>query len=611
MSLLETNLGYIDGFHPSLKHVAKGVSASGIEILSTPSGNPTMRYKGLYIHSSHNPVKEASQLAERATASPGISCCIIYGFGLAYHIEAFLEKRPETPVLIVEPDISVFLKALETRNLRPVLASRRVSICLGPIPGDILPYLERLPLSEIQMIKLRSRYTQEREYFLRIDGLIGSVVSAKEINLNTLKRFGKLWVKNLVKNIHYLIGMPGISLLKGRMTGIPALVLASGPSLDNVMPHLYELSRRMLVIAVDTSLRACIECGIEPDFLVIVDPQYWNTRHIDWLDPQKTILVSESSTHPRIFTLLRCKGFLASSFFPLGRFFESIVGHKGVIGAGGSVATAAWDLARGFGACPIAMAGLDLGYPRKQTHFRGAFFEQRFHMLAFRFLNGETMSFRYLREASPFPETANDGQYTLTDRRMFIYKRWFESQMAIYPETETLNLSPKGIRIEGMNTSTVGKLLDLPVIRENLDKRLEEIRAITTRSPLEQETGRIELKQSIESLCEDLGRLRSVAAEGISITRKASAGIRANMLPRESIEALNRIDRLICSESSRIIAGFLLQPVIQGILHASENTGRSDAREVLAVSEDLYRQLSDSARYHHMILSRALDSLTK
>jgi hypothetical protein len=337
---------------------------------------------------------------------------------------------------------------------------------------------------------------------------------------------------------------------------------------------------------------------------VIVDPQYWNTRHIDWTHTSKSILVSESSTHPRIFHFLDLPLFFSSSFFPLGQFFESIVGEKGKIGAGGSVATAAWDIARILGLDPIYMAGLDLGYPRYKTHFKGAFFEQTFHTVSYKLKPSETHELAYLLDAGPFFAPSNSNGLTLTDKRMNVYKWWFETQMQIYRDTHTYNLSASGIKVEGMDLWSTDGLLSLPVIRQKIGEITERIKLSHSEqnsSEIAQKTGN--MKDAINGLLIDLDRLRTVAGEGLEETKKARERIVGGKIPEETVTKLDTVDKEIRGESSRIIAGFLLQPIIQGIMN-SPSKGQG-AEGVLETSERLYLELKEAAEFHYEVLDRA------
>jgi len=160
------------------------------------------------------------------------------------------------------------------------------------------------------------------------------------VNENTLRRFGRLWVRNLARNLGPAATSPGVERLEGLFAGMPALVLAAGPSLDAVLPHVRELSRRALVVCVDTALRSLLRFGVEPDFLVVVDPQYWNWRHLAGLESPSSLLVSETAAWPAIFRGSRRGTFLGGSLFPLGRSIEAFAGGKG-----GDVTVRVWDLA--------------------------------------------------------------------------------------------------------------------------------------------------------------------------------------------------------------------------------------------------------------------------
>ena len=217
------------------------------------------------------------------------------------------------------------------------------------------------------------------------------------------------------------------------MEGIPTLLLAAGPTLDQVLPHLRELARRCLVIAVDTAVSPARRAGIEPDFAVVVDPQYWNARHLDRIPPGRTLLVSEASAHPFVFRHFRPPLFLCSSLFPLGRSFEALLGAFGSLGAGGSVSTSAWDLARLLGTSQVYAAGLDLGFPGGRTHCRASFFEELALALGSRLQPAEGVIFRYLTwGANPAPIPCERRRRRSSPTAGWpIYRTWFASQLAL------------------------------------------------------------------------------------------------------------------------------------------------------------------------------------
>jgi hypothetical protein len=214
----------------------------------------------------------------------------------------------------------------------------------------------------------------------------------------------------------------------------------------------------------------------------------------------------------------------------------------------------------------------------------------------------EFMSFKYIREAEPFQVPSNDGGLTLTDKRMIIYKWWFESQANKYPSVTTHSLSPHGVAIPGIPVTDISSLLNLPGKRKYIDEQITRIKSFTE-PDADTETTYQRLKKAILDLTENLHILGRIAEKGIKTTREAISSLANGKIPVSLIEELNAIDKKITSESSRIIAGFLIQPVIQGLLHTA--TREKTPEEVLEYTEKLYTELKDSCDFHYDALVRA------
>jgi hypothetical protein len=624
MSLQSANLGALYARHPHLaeKGLEKLPGPATLRVVPSRCGAPTAIVGQAYLHSRYDPLHEAQRLAasslpardklQGSSPFPAPTALIFYGFGLGYLVEAFAELHPQVPMVVVEASLAGFAAALRERDLRELLARPNVRWHLGEEPEAVLMSVDGLPLGGARIVRLRAAVEADASYYHRLDGLLQSLLDKREVNANTLQRFGRLWVRNLLSNLEAFVAYPGITELAGIFAGLPALVLAAGPSLDELLPHLPALRERMLIVAVDTSHRFCVRQGFEPDLLVSVDPQYWNTRHLDWLPLRRAILVCESAVNPRLFHRLAARQlclYWVSSFFPLGQLLERTVGQKGAVGAGGSVSTTAWDVARVTGASPIYLGGLDLGFPGKRTHARGAFFEERLHSYSSRLLPAEQGILSYLCEAGPIFLRNNAGGRTLTDRRMLIYKAWFEDQMkqqaAAAAGAVSYNLSSQGLHVEGLPVAPLQECLGLPPIRQVLGARLDAARR-RGRGHRPARPILLALRQTLEGLRQDLGVVQVLSRRGESIcSRLLGRGDRRD--DQELLAELDGIDREILSLSSRQIAAFLLQPLIGRILDGSGRTG--GYREILTVSRDLYSQMASSTHYHSGLLQLALRHL--
>lgn len=572
-------------------------NATEMQILTTPSGYPTARIRGAYLHSRYDPVKEARRIIDSGSGQPP-SAAVVLGLGLGYLAEAFHRASPEKALLVVEPDPALFVQALGARDLRELLQSPTVQWSIGEQAEAAAMKAERLPLGNLRILRLAA--LRENEYFQRLEVLLSSIFDKRNVNINTLQRFGQLWIRNLLSNLHQFISNPGIGAGCGLFSGIPALILAAGPSLDEVLPYLEALQQRMLIVAVDTSYRFCKNQGVEADFLVTVDPQYWNSRHLDWLATDRTVLVSESSAHPRVF---RGKGandsvYFVSSFFPLGTYIEETLGPRGVIGAGGSVAATAWDLCRYLGCSGQYMAGLDLGFPGQRTHARGAYFEESMHIRSSRLHPTEDMSFAYLHQARPTALRNNRGGLTLSDRRMLIYKSWFEDQIQQQlgrKGSPSYTLAAEGIAIAGMDFVRPERLLDLAPVRARIEEALTAMHLGGVRMAKAQRPN--QALRLLRDLAGELKQLEDLAKTGAKLS---AAGAPLN----ETITQLAEIDRRIMSLASRQIAGFLFQPLIHSIVNNPVEP--QDSIQILETSKKLYGQLKDSASYHGKLLQQCL-----
>jgi hypothetical protein len=613
MSLLSANLASLYARHPDLRSLALEEAGEGpLAVEQAACGLPTAQLGGSYLHSRYDPQGEARRLLDRELPAR-FGSAVFFGFGLGYLPEAFLRLHPGRPLVVIEPDPGLFRQALAVRDLRELLGCPEASWLVGCKPEEAVMELDRRAPGSFAVLRLRPVHQANPDYYRKLEALVQSLTDRREVNLNTLRRFGRLWVRNLLANLPLFLASPGAAELAGLFEGMPALLLAAGPSLDPVLARLRALSDRLVLVAVDTSYRLCRQAGVRPDLLVTVDPQYWNSRHLDWIELGDVLLICEPSAHPRTFHRpdLPPPHFM-SSFFPIGELLEKVTGPRGRVGAGGSVATSAWDLARLSGAWPLYLAGLDLGYPGRRTHARGAFFEERAHSLSGRLGPAEQQDFLALTGAGLFPVASTAGGVALTDRRMILYKWWFEDQLKQHPGS-SFTLSADGVRVEGLEHRPLAELLALPVRRAEIDRRLERARAGQgTRSGprADGEGRRAAARRVLEELAADLGCLEALARRGLELALGAPAvgrGPAGRPAPASrdggAEQALEEVDRGILGLASRQVAGFLFQPLIRQVLGA----GARSYREALELSAGLYRELADSAGYQSGLIRRTLD----
>ncbi|MDR3342115.1 MAG: DUF115 domain-containing protein [Treponema sp.] len=621
----DTNIPLIQKKFPGLMEKLGNQEPAGdmdLQMEASTAGEPTLVINGIHIHSRRDPVREGRRQAETITGQGPI---IVMGFGLGYAAEAAALQWPDRPLIIVERHKEMLRKALETRDLGKLLAEHTLIFVLGGRSDAIIGALQLLENpSEHQDVVLeknrgapsflRNRALMDLDtvWYADVERHINTWVSRDEVNMATLRRFGKRWVRNLARNMTAIRDLPGVGCLAGCLGNhrdIPVFLAAAGPSLDGIAPFLPEIAERCVVVGVDTSLRLLLKAGIDPDFILSVDPQYWNIRHLDRVPGPKTCLIAESAVYPPALRHPFARAFLCSSLFPLGRFIEDRLDPKGCLGAGGSVATTAWDFARVLGTSTIWIAGLDLSFPGLKTHFKGALFEERAIAESTRFDPVETRSVMALRDGRPFWAPAVQGGSVLTDRRLSLYAAWFESRISQYPGIQNYRLSDDGLAIPGMMRASMEALLALPKRRETINRLLGTIFARVDTdftSPEHAAQRGTQYETALRELLEGLKNIHALAEKAADLAERAyrTAKVRAQAPGiQETLKKLDKTNQAITESTVKDVAGFLFPPVTE--LEANlESPPSQPLLRYLELSSKLYRSLAEVARYNLTVLSK-------
>jgi hypothetical protein len=593
-----------------------------LRVQATPSGSPTLLLAGRHVHSPRDPAREAERLAEflrrDGAGDERGAPVVILGFGLGYGAEAAARAAPGRPLIIVEKQKEILRLALRVRDLGALFSENQLVFVLGGRGEGAIQNALNLFGGVPAVIRNRSLIATDEDWYAAVEQGIRTFLNRRELNRATQRRFGRRWVRNLARNMEAIRDLPGIAALGGGLApagrpGIPVFLAAAGPSLDEAGPLLGEIRKRCVVVAVDTSLRFMLSRGLDPDFTVVVDPQYWNYRHLDRCEAPRTWLIAESAVYPPV---LRCRfrgAFLCRSQFPLGCFIEDRVDPKGTLGAGGSVATSAWDFARILGAPAVWFAGLDLAFPGLKTHFKGALFENRSHAESKRFVPPETWSVRALRDGRPFLAEAAAGGQVLTDQRLSLYASWFANRFREYPALRNYRLaSPaggagqsSGIAIAGLENTGPEALLELPERRGEIDDLLE---GLYERIAGDFRRGAEERERSYRAAQDRLiGGLKALAAEAAGAAALARKGLRrpgAGGKGAEREGLLRKLDgalRSIMESEVKEVAGFLF-PSPEELKPAE---GQDPLTRYLESSGRTFRALAEAAEYQLAVLQQA------
>jgi len=569
-------------------------------VLRNSVGNPTIEVVRGEVRSLLNSRKDPWEEAERIVSgctSGGEEFVISIGFGLGYHVEALLQKYPAVRVIVIEPSPVLLREALRVRDVSRVLASERLFLFLSVKNLSEDERFGYYPWEKTRTIVLRSYSTIYPRVIEKISSEIHSFLNRRSINTATLGRFDRLWTKNAFKNAPYFFTLAGIKNFENICKNLPAVVICAGPSLDQDLEELKRLLPHTVLIAVDTALKPVLRQGIVPDFVVSVDPQYVNSLFLSIGTPCESgkthpVLVADPSVYPLVLRSYPGQKVLTSSVFSPGKTIERYAGMKGSIAAGGSVAVAAFDLARILGSNPIVLVGLDLSYSTGKTHMTGSFFEEYVLSRQCRLKPQLNFSLEYIKTGHPSSVRDKHARIVLTDKRLLLYKSWFELQ-AKKQTPEVINAGSGGLCVSGMNNSSLQKLSHRlkkgNVDRKSLRARIENI----TRS-CAPDTHQVNLFcDHLATLQVNLGTLRELGHRGKLLTERLITGKNGEHAPID--EELDRIDAQILSfrEENRLVS-MVTQASISDIF--GKKAGHTK-KEVLRNAKNLYASIADGSTY--------------
>jgi len=473
--IFNKNIQALEGKNSSIPERLKTVYGYYLEIVESKNGKPVPCVnveggKKLFVHSRIDPLREAERFISEIDLS-GKDLVIVLGFGFGYHCELLLCKvSPEVNIVVIEKDELLLKKAFESRSLENILSARNFYLLADPTESFLSEIFRGKSSHNVLFITHRGASQLYPDYYQNIVSIIKSYISTKDVNIATLARFEKTWGSNTARNIGIISGSCGVNRFFDMFTGIPAIVVAAGPSLTQSLDFIRDSIGKAVIIAVDTSYKLLIDNGITPHFCLSVDPQLINARYYEGIGHTKTVLVSDPTVHPSLLRFFKGRISVTGIAFDMMKWIEDICGVKGELTHGGSVSTNAYDFAKRLGASPVLMVGQDLSFTSGLAHARGSYLDEQIHNKTYKLNNAQMYNRRQIASLPPVYLKGVRGPRVLTNQKMMIFQNWFEKRN----DLDLINATYNGVLINGIQNIPHDKLnFDYPVI--DIYKKIDDI----------------------------------------------------------------------------------------------------------------------------------------
>lgn len=342
-------------------------SAASIELVRGPTGARTFRDRGVLFASRYDPVREGQAIAETLLAEEH-DLLVILGLGLGHQLDAYCQAS-KRPVLVFEPSPERLQAARDARGSLPALKSKNVAYTTDP--QQFSEYFSSVYTAGIRVQTHIHPALCELEPEITHDALKRLTRAKSGALLRDVTRAGMspIWAGLTANNAAQLLERPNFSRLEGVADGLPAVVVAAGPSLDKQLETLKQIQDRVLIVAIGQSLKALRTAGIRAHLVHVVESQDV-THQFRLAGPGPPIqLVLTPSAHADLFRLPTAETFV--NYPTTNRFAQWIaagLGETRWTGGGATVAQGAVAVAAAAGANPILLIGQDLAYTDGKTY---------------------------------------------------------------------------------------------------------------------------------------------------------------------------------------------------------------------------------------------------
>ncbi len=472
----ESNLELLKKNQPSVwKQVTEDPPEAFGEISFAPNGKANLTVtngqgNSILLHNEVNPEKESSDFLGKIPPDHKGFVAIL-GMGLFYSALNILKQRPHLQNLaLFELETGIFIQALRYIDLSPILEDHRLILGIGAkanVAETLAAASRTLQLEDSNILHHLPSFSFNPDGYNRLKDDLFAHINSLNIGGTTTRLLGKDFLTNRFKHIctihHHLL----LEHIQNKFDGVPAILVAGGPSLDKNIHLLKQAQEKAVIIAVDTVLPALLKNGVHPHFLTCIDPNNLTFEKFADVIPQvKDIaLICSSWVNPKT-----PKVFPAEQIFwtftgkPIEAWLNSLLGGELLTGGASTVAHLNLIAAHMLGCDPIIFIGQDLAYPgsASASHAKGTV------------LQGSAPTKIITNQVQGETVTGINGEILQTNRSFLSMKEFFESAIAKSDKIH-INATEGGANIEGTKILTLQATMDKHCNKFiNTNQRLKE-----------------------------------------------------------------------------------------------------------------------------------------
>jgi len=445
----EKNMDILKFKYPEIYHYFKTfneIKINSFELEKTKNNLITAKYfnenKNIFIHSKYNPLKEAETFSKKIFDIK-INNYVIYGLGFGYHIHELLKAIGKSKIFIIECNEELLFLSLKYIDLQSILLDNRVKLIFK---NDI----KKMATQITSILKLRNLKIEYYESLLKTIPVefekIKYLLSDYKTNINSMVDNEKILIENFENNI--LKFNKNIDSLFGKYFEKPIFIISAGPSLNKNVSELKNINNKGIILSVGKALKTLEKHNITPNFFIITDAKNSiYSKQIKKTSFENIPSIGLSTCDKNYFNFYQGEKFIAlQKGFELAEDY-AIKNNHILIETGGSVATAALDIAIKLGGNPIIFVGQDLAFTEGISHSKETYSRK--------IINLE--NYRKIKDIH--------GEESYTSNLMYIYLKWIENRIKNENKNiDFIDATEGGAKIEGTKIMTLKEVIKKYII---------------------------------------------------------------------------------------------------------------------------------------------------
>ncbi|MDF2840364.1 MAG: motility associated factor glycosyltransferase family protein [Clostridia bacterium] len=343
--------------------------------------------EGMHIQYSSfiNPEKEAEDYLEKLDIEYNRSIYLVIGIGIGNIISRLVEKiTKRSKVVCYEKDAHLLKAILSIIDLSHYICEKKIIFVLGEnniISEDqqiytiVMAYINSfvsktqiivLPIYDLNYISFANKMikmTMEKKDLVKF--LYGNSLDDTLVGLD-----------NNLENFFEFVNNPGINDFLQKYGDVyknkPAIIVASGPSLDKNVKDLKLAQGKALILTCDGSMETLRKNGIRFDMVGSVEriQKTYEAFYENKTLPEDAILTVPIIVHPAIVKAMKNKILFSKKHDVYSDWVNEFTSDaKGAVASSPSVSHMMFGIAKRLGANPIIIIGQDLSYsPEGVSH---------------------------------------------------------------------------------------------------------------------------------------------------------------------------------------------------------------------------------------------------